>query len=69
MAESIRKQMEKERLDKTIPCIRITRGARRINHSKFSNVTILIGGDSTIISQRFKEILEKNHVGLRRTNK
>ena len=36
----------------------IARGVKEINHFEFVDNTLLIGGDSRIIAQRFKKVLE-----------
>jgi hypothetical protein len=59
MAEALSRQLEKARVEKSIPGIKITRGAQRINHSQFVDDTLLLGGASPIIAKRFKEILEE----------
>jgi hypothetical protein len=59
MAEALSRQLEKARVAKIIPGIKISRGARRINHSQFADDTLLLGGASPIIAKRFKEILEE----------
>jgi len=48
------RQLEKYRTSKVIRGIKIAQGARRINHSQFSNDTLLIGGASIVMAKRFK---------------
>jgi hypothetical protein len=59
MVESLIRQFEKARIEKSIHGIKNTQGKRRINHSLFAYDTQLIGEASTIIVKSFKKILEQ----------
>jgi hypothetical protein len=52
------RQLEKDRASKSIPDIKIARGKKRINHSQFTDDTLLIGGASIFMAKRFKIALE-----------
>jgi hypothetical protein len=58
MAETMGRQLEKDRTSKVIPGIKIARGVKRINHSQFVDDTLLIGGASIVMAKRFKTALE-----------
>ena len=58
MAETLGRQLEKDRASKDISCIKIARGTKRINHSQFIDDTILIGGASIVIAKRLKNALD-----------
>jgi hypothetical protein len=58
MAETLGRQLEKDRASKAIPGIKIARGTKRINHSQFTDDTLLIGGASIVMAKRFKNALE-----------
>jgi hypothetical protein len=58
IAETLGRQLEKDRTSKAIPDIKITRGMKKINHSQFVDDTLLIGGASIIMAKRFKTSLE-----------
>jgi CII-binding regulator of phage lambda lysogenization HflD len=59
MVESLSRQLEQRRRTKSILGIKITQAERRVNHSQFSDDTLLLGGALTIIARRFKEILDE----------
>jgi hypothetical protein len=42
MAEELSRELEKEILTKRIPEIKITQGARRVNHSHFADDTLML---------------------------
>jgi len=54
MVETMTRQLKKDWIAKIIPGIKIARGVKRINHSKFANDSLLIGGASIIIAKCFK---------------
>jgi hypothetical protein len=56
MVESLSRQLEKARLEKSIPRIKITRGARRINHSQFADNTLLLGRASSMLEEFMKAL-------------
>jgi hypothetical protein len=58
MAETLSRQLEKERIGKVIPGIKIARGVKRINHSQFVDDTLLLGGASIVMAKRFQTVLE-----------
>lgn len=59
MAEILSIQLENQRIIREITGIRIARGVKEINHSLFSDDTLLIGDGSSIISRRFKKVLDE----------
>jgi len=58
MAETLSIHLENLRRQKEITGISIVRGIKGINHSLFSNDTLLIGGASSLMERRFKKTLE-----------
>jgi hypothetical protein len=58
MVESLSKILDKEILQKSILGIKIVQGVKRINNSQFVDDTILLGGASSIISNRFKKVMD-----------
>jgi hypothetical protein len=58
MAETLGRQLEKDRASKDIPRIKIARGTKRINHSQFIDDTLLFGCASIVISKRLKNDLD-----------
>jgi hypothetical protein len=59
MAETLNRRLEQERITKTIPGLKIARGVKRINNSQFADDTLLLGGASHVMAQRFKIILDQ----------
>jgi hypothetical protein len=59
MVDSLRKILEKERLVCDLQEIIILKGTKAINHSQFANDTLLIGGSLTMITEKFKKVLNK----------
>jgi len=59
MVDSLSRRLEWERERYNLPTIRFTPGINSINHGKFVDDTMLIGGASTLISMRFKPTLGK----------
>jgi hypothetical protein len=59
MAETLNRRLEQERISKNIPGLKITRGVKRINNSQFVDDTLLLGGASHVMAQRFKTILDQ----------
>jgi hypothetical protein len=51
--------LEKERIANDLQGIMIVREVKAINHSCFVDDTLLIGGASTIMIERFKRILDQ----------
>eukprot|EP00253_Pinus_taeda_P016021 PITA_16021 len=58
MAETLSLQLEHKRRIKEITGIDIVRGEKWINHSLFADDTLLIGGASSLMARRFKEVLD-----------
>ena len=58
MAETLSRALEKQRKERNITVIRIEKGVKIINHSLFSDDTLLQGGTSTIVARRFKKVLD-----------
>eukprot|EP00253_Pinus_taeda_P019866 PITA_19866 len=58
MAETLSLHLEHKRRIKEITGIDIVRGAKGINHSLFADDTLLIGGASSLMARRFKEVLD-----------
>eukprot|EP00253_Pinus_taeda_P028873 PITA_28873 len=58
MAETLSLHLEHKRQTREIMGIDIVRGAKGINHSLFADDTLLIGGASSLMARRFKEVLE-----------
>jgi hypothetical protein len=58
MVEALRRRLDKERLQKTIPGIKITHGVKRINNSQFADDIILLGGASSIIAKIFQKAMD-----------
>jgi hypothetical protein len=58
MVEGLSKRLEKERIEKTIPGIKIANGAKRMKNSQFVDDTLLMGGTSTILATRFNAVME-----------
>eukprot|EP00253_Pinus_taeda_P031912 PITA_31912 len=58
IAETLSLHLEHKRRMKEITGIDIVRGAKGINHSLFADDTLLIGGASSLMARRFKEVLE-----------
>jgi hypothetical protein len=58
MENSLSKKGENERTKGNIAGLGIVRGVKSINHSQFVNDTILLGGVSTIMVSRFKQVLD-----------
>jgi hypothetical protein len=59
MAETLNRRLEQERSTKTISGLKIARGIKRINNSQFADDTLLLGGASHVMAQRFKIILDQ----------
>jgi hypothetical protein len=57
MVESFNRKMEHECNIGNLPSIKVVRGVKRINHSQFVDDTILLGGASTIMENKFKNVL------------
>eukprot|EP00253_Pinus_taeda_P024741 PITA_24741 len=57
IAETLSIHLENLRRKKEITGIRIERGTKEINHSLFTNDTLLIGGASSLMAKRFKKVL------------
>ena len=58
MAETLSIHLENQRRQKEITGISIVRGIKGINHSLFTNDTLLIGGASSLMARRFKQTLD-----------
>jgi hypothetical protein len=58
MDEALICKLEMECVLDILMGIRITRGTKSINHSQFPDDTLLIGGASLTISNKFKRILD-----------
>ena len=58
MAETLRRALENQRKERNITRIRIEKGVKTINHSFFADETLLLGVVSTIITRRFKKVLD-----------
>jgi hypothetical protein len=59
MAETLNRKLEQERITKNIHGLKIARGVKRINNSQFVDNTLLLGGASHVMAQRFKIILDQ----------
>eukprot|EP00253_Pinus_taeda_P014530 PITA_14530 len=59
MAESFSQALDFNRRVGLITGIKIDQGAKNINHSQFADDTLLIGGASTTIARRFKNLLDQ----------
>jgi hypothetical protein len=59
MAEDLSRRLEQAKRTKSILGIKITQGARGVNHSPFVDDTLLLGGASTIIARIFKANLDE----------
>ena len=51
--------MEVARTNAYLRGMKIVRGVKAINHAQFTDDTLLLGGDSTVIAHMFKNILDK----------
>jgi hypothetical protein len=51
-------QLEHCHLHQDLLGLRMTRGAKEINHAQFVDDTLLLGGASTLIARKFKQELE-----------
>lgn len=58
MADSLSRALEKSRRERTLTGLHISHGVISINHSLFADDTLLMGGNSCIIAQRFKKVLD-----------
>eukprot|EP00253_Pinus_taeda_P005844 PITA_05844 len=58
MAETLSTHLDQLRNNKEIPGICIEKGIKEINHSLFTDDTLLIGGASSLMARRFKRILD-----------
>jgi len=58
-AESLSAMMEKQRKEKKITGIQISRGVKDIKHSLFVDDILPIGGASSIKARRFKKVLDE----------
>lgn len=58
MEETLRRAIEKQRRERNITGLQISRDVKSINHSLFTDDTFLLGGASSIISRIFKKVLE-----------
>eukprot|EP00253_Pinus_taeda_P013290 PITA_13290 len=58
MAETLSLHLENKRKSKEITGVDIVRGTKGINHSLFADDTLLIGGASSLMARRFKNILD-----------
>jgi hypothetical protein len=54
MEEYLNMKLECDWVNGLMPGIRIVKGVKNINHSKFTNDTLLLGGVLVTISKRFK---------------
>jgi len=59
MVESFSKVLDFNQRVGLITGIKFGNGVKNINHSQFSDDTLLIGGESTTIARRFKSVLDK----------
>jgi hypothetical protein len=59
MEESLNRRLEYERRTCNIPGLKIARGVRRINNSQFVDDTLLLGGASQTMANRFKLVLDQ----------
>jgi hypothetical protein len=57
MVDSLSCRLEGERISGNFPGIKIVRGMKNLNHSQFVD-TLLMGGASTIIVERLKQVLD-----------
>jgi hypothetical protein len=58
MEKSLNKRLEWECANGTISGIKIAQGVNQINHSQFTNDTILLSGPSKFMSIRIKQVLD-----------
>lgn len=58
MVETLSRVIEKQRRERNITGLQISRGVKSNNHSLFADDTLLLGGASSIIARRFKKVLE-----------
>ena len=59
MAESFSRTLDHKWHAGLITGIKFGNGVKNVNHSQFADDTLLMGGTSNIIAQRFKSILDK----------
>ena len=59
MVETLNRRLEQERISKNILGLKIMRGVKRINNSQFADDTLLLGGASHVMAQRFKTVLDQ----------
>jgi hypothetical protein len=64
MADYLSQKFEEERKLGHLPGIQIAPGVKEINHSQFSDDTLLLGAASPIISKRFKTVLDNFLISL-----
>ena len=57
VADSLSKKLQQQQDIRELKGLKIARGVRAVNHAQFINDTILLGGASTIIAERFKIVL------------
>jgi len=65
MVEFMNIILEHERRTSSILVLKIEKEVRRINHSQFSDDTLLLGGASQIMANRFKLVLDQYGEALR----
>jgi hypothetical protein len=58
MEESLNKSIECECTNGTIPRIKIAQGVKCINHSQFTDDTILLSGASKIMARRINKVMD-----------
>jgi hypothetical protein len=58
MVDSLSRKLEAECINGNLPRIKIVRGTKSLNHSRFTDDTLLPGGASIIIVNRFNRTLD-----------
>ena len=59
MVESLSKKLSVEKEAGFLPGIKIARGIDPINHARFANDSLLLGGASLMIAREFNVVLQK----------
>jgi len=58
MADSLSRNLTAEKLNGTLPCIRVMRGTKPINHALFVDDSLLLGGASLKIARDFNNVIQ-----------
>jgi hypothetical protein len=59
MVKALNIRLDYENKQRNISGLKISAGIKRVNHSQFADDILLLGGASTSIARRFKDVLDQ----------